>query len=97
MAHNFVRRENVNGIGANLTASSPDQQWSVDRMHVHFGTGIEARESEQVDLKNGKAAGDAAVKSGSQPQLALAQSLTPAGIPNIPAHFQSQTKITKEL
>ena len=120
---NIVRRENVNGIAANLTESSSDQgksriwvavngnypvkaeitfpgaqpmvmlevkdlrfekpaaallaapancpaqaqgEWTAEGMHVHFETNIDAHGSGQVDLKTGKATGDATVKSGSQ-------------------------------
>jgi hypothetical protein len=122
---NIVRRENVNGIAANLTESSSGQgksriwiavngnypvkveitfpgaqpvvllevkelrfekpaaallaapancpvqaqgEWAADGMHVHFETNIEAHGSGQVDLKTGKATGDATVKSGSRPR-----------------------------
>ena len=42
-------------------------EWAADGMHVHFETNIEAHGSGQVDLKTGKATGDATVKSGSKP------------------------------
>jgi len=38
-------------------------EWAADGMHVHFETNIEAHGSGQVDLKTGKATGDATVKS----------------------------------
>jgi hypothetical protein len=50
---------------ANCSAQAQGE-WTAEGMHIHFDTSIEAHGSGQVDLKTGKATGDATVKSGSR-------------------------------
>jgi hypothetical protein len=52
---------------ANCTTQAQGE-WTAEGMHAHFETNIEAHGSGQVDLKTGKATGDATVKSGSEPR-----------------------------
>jgi hypothetical protein len=51
---------------ANCTAQTQGE-WSATGMSGHFEMHVEAQGSGSIDLKTGKATGDATVKSGGQP------------------------------